>query len=149
MDTIRMAIAGIIGKFKAPLLAKKLGDLNPSTLYKWSEPSTENDKHGEIPLRRAIQLTLVTGDSRLISAIAEEAGGVFIPGRQLVEGKFKTERAALEVMKASTELIESYVTALEDGKIDECEYRKLANSAANVHLAAACIIESAREKAGL
>ena len=149
MDTIRMAVAGIIKEFKAGILAKKLGGLNPSTLYKWAEPSTEQDQHSEIPLRRAIQLTLITGDTRLMDAIAQEAGGAFIPGRQLVEGKFDSERVALQEIKASAELLEDFMAALEDGKITAEEYKHLAYHATKVHLAAAAIIESARDKAGL
>lgn len=149
MDTIRMAIAAMLKDLKAGLLAKKLGDLNISTLYKWAEPSTENSPHGEIPLRRAIQLTLVTGDTRLMDAIAAEAGGVFIPGHQLVEGQFASEQIALMVMKSSAKLIEEYIEANEDNKINADEYKCLAREAMNLHLATAAVLASAKEKAGL
>ena len=71
MDTIRMAIAGILADHKALLLAKKMG-VNISTLYKWAEEPTENSPHGEIPLKRAIQLSLITGDGRLMDAAFEK-----------------------------------------------------------------------------
>ena len=149
LETIRLAIAGIIKEHKAPLLAKKLGDLSESTLYKWMEASTEDSKHGDIPLRRAIQLTLITGDSRLMAAIAEEAGGVYLPGLALVEGRFESEKAACRVMKASAELIETWICAKEDGKISAAEYKELANEVKDLQLAAAAILASAREKAGI
>lgn len=149
MDSIRLAIAGIIKDYKAGLLAKKLGDLNPSSVYKWAEPSTENSPHGEIPLRRAIQMTLVTGDSRIMDAIAEEAGGVFVPGHELVEGQFASEQIALLVMKSSAKLIEEYIEANQDGKITADEYKELAREAMNLHLATAAILASAKNKAGI
>ena len=149
MDMIRLAIAGILRDHKAGTLAKKLGDLNPSTIYKWSEDSTDNDRHSEIPLRRAIQLTLITNDTRLMDAITSEAGGVFVPGQQLVQGKFESERVALREMKASSALIEGYAGAIEDGKITAEEYKEIAKEAMNVYLATAALVESAREKAGI
>lgn len=136
-ETIRMAIAGIITDHKAPLLAKK------------AEAPTEENKHSEIPLKRAVQLTLVTGDTRLMAAIAEEAGGVFIPGHQLVGGKFSSERAAMKVMKESAELIQDYLKVMEDGKVTAAEYKELIREAMHLQLATACIVESAKEKAGL
>lgn len=149
MDSIRLAIAGIIKDYKAGLLAKKLGDLNPSSVYKWAEPSTENSPHGEIPLRRAIQLTLVTGDTRLMNAIAEEAGGVFVAGHQLAEGQFASEQIALMVMKSSAKLIEEYIEANEDNKVTPDEYKNLAREAMNLQLATAAVLASAKVKAGI
>lgn len=149
MDTIREAVKGMIKNHKAERLAKMLGDLNPSTIYKWSEPSTEMDRHSEIPLRRVVQLTLATKDTTLMEAIAAEAGGVFVPGPHLVEGRFESERAALQVLKDAAELIGDYTKAIEDGKVTPAEYKELAREAMQLHLAAAAIVESAKEKAGI
>lgn len=148
MDAIRLAIAGLLKDYKSGLLAKKLGDLNPSTLYKWAEPSTEQDRHSEIPLRRAIQLTLITSDTRLMDAIAGEAGGTFIPGRHLVEGKFRDEKCAMAVLSESAELIRDYTAAINDGKVTDSELREICRVAAEAHLAIACIVELAKERAG-
>jgi hypothetical protein len=148
MDTIRMAVKGIVHDHGDRWIAKAL-DINVSTAHKWAEPSTEMDKHGEIPLRRAIQLTLVTGDTRLMDAIAEEAGGLFVPGHQLVEGRFDSEKCALKVMKEASDLIQAYIAALDDGKVSPAEYAELTREAMRLHQATAAIIESARQKAGL
>jgi predicted nucleic acid-binding protein len=149
VDTIRLAINGILRDIKAALLAVQMGGLSQSTLYRWGEMPTDNNPHTDIPLARAIQLTLITKDTRLISAIAAAAGGTFIPGRQLVEGRFESERTAVKVMKASAALIEDFANALEDGKVTATEYKELAREAMNVHLSAAAIVECSREKAGL
>jgi len=152
MDKIRMAVKAILHdhRDKVEFLAKKLGEgVHPSTLYGWGESGTEDNKRSNIPIARAVQLTLVTGDTRLIAAIAEDAGGIFVPGKALVEGRFENEKSALRVLKAATALIESYTTAIMDGKITLEEYRDLAREAMQLHLAAACIAERAREVAGL
>ena len=149
MDAIKLAISGILKDIKAAGLAFKMGGLNPSTLYRWSEQPTENNPHTDIPLMRAIQLTLITGDSRLMDAIAAASGGTFVPGRQLVEGRFETEKIALREMKAAAELVAGYAAAMEDGKVTADEYRKIEREAMRVHLATAAIMESSREKAGL
>jgi hypothetical protein len=146
MDTIRNAVAGILKDHKVSHLAKLMGDLNPSTLYKWSEPSTEMDKHGEIPLRRAIQLTLITSDTRLMEAVAQEAGGIFVPSEQLL-GNCKDEQAALNEMKASADLVGEYISAIKDKRITAAEYRKLATAAMTVHRAVATIMECAKREA--
>jgi 16S rRNA G527 N7-methylase RsmG len=148
MEAIRLAISGIIKDVGDKLLAIKLG-LNVSTVHRYAEAPTENNHHSDIPLARAIQLTHITGDTRLMDAIAAEAGGVFVPGRQLVEGKFETEKVAMREMKAAAELVAGYAAAMEDGRVTADEYRKIERESMKVHLATAAIMESAREKAGL
>lgn len=148
MEAIRIAIASLLHDHKALVLAKKMG-LNISTLYKWGEVSTENTPHSNIPLDKAIQLTLVAGDGRVMDAIAAEAGGTFVPGHQLVGCKFESERAAMRVMHDAADLIGSYTDALEDNRVTVDEYKEILKAQTELVLAASAIAQSAREKAGL
>ena len=150
MDMVRFALWCILKDHKPETLAPKIGNgVHPTTLRRWADQPDEENKHSHIPLPRVAQITHITNDTRLISAITADNGGLFVPGRQLVEGKFKSEKVAIKEMKASADLIASYAAALEDGKVTTKEYRKIAREAMRVHLATAAIVESTREKAGL
>lgn len=147
MENVRIAIAAVLKEHKAEDLAKKMGGLNKSTLYKWAETPTENNPHSDIPLARLIQLTLITNRIGPMQAVSEEAGGIFLPGRQLIRGEFKNEHAALRVFKETSDLIQEFTNAMLDGRITRDEMKRIRREGEHLALAAAHIVEHAREVA--
>ena len=142
MDSVRMAVAGILRDHKVEALGRRMG-VSASCLYKWSEPDTEANPHGDIPLWRAVQLSLITGDCRVMEALAEECGGSFIPGKS-AGAAFTDMGAALGVMKEAAGLLEKYAAAVEDGRVTVEELRALVRAQGRLALAAACIIQIGR-----
>jgi len=143
METIRSAIAAMIKKHGATVLAEQLG-VNEALLNQWTEKSTENQKRTDIPLRYVIQLTRVTGDSTLMQAIAAEAGGTVLQ-REPLEAPQTPESIVVDVMELSAALAEKYTTLIEKGGvITQTELKKVSAMATRLQIAAADILEDCR-----
>lgn len=54
--------------------------VSAALLYKWQEPSNSiNDSGALNPLDRVAEITRLTGDTRLVEWLCQQAGGVFVP----------------------------------------------------------------------
>lgn len=143
METIRSAIAAMIKKHGATVLAEQLG-VNEALLNQWTEKSTENQKRTDIPLRYVILLTRATGDSTLMQAIASEAGGTVLQ-REPLEAPQTPESIVVDVIQLSAALAEKYTTLIEKGGvITQTELKKVSSMATRLQVAAADILEDCR-----
>ena len=143
METIRSAVAVMIKKHGAAVLAKQLG-VNETLLNQWTEKSTENQKRTDIPLRYVIQLTRVTGDSTLMQAIAAEAGGTVLQ-REPLEEPQTAASIVIDVIELSAALAEKYTTLIKKGGIiTQTELKKVSAMATRLQVAAADILEDCK-----
>jgi hypothetical protein len=100
-------------------LAMRMG-IARSSLLNMANPNTEEPGW---PLKRVLQVVALTGDTRPVQAICEEAGGVFVP---LPSGVVDEDGLMLHLAKAGKEfgdVCASLTRSLEDGRIQPAELK--------------------------
>jgi len=85
---------------------------------------TEQDHYNHFPLEHLAELTLATGDYRLLDFIEKECGrvGVMVP---TIYNDSANIKLAAKVLKESAEAAEEWLNACEDGVITEREKLKV------------------------
>lgn len=125
-ESIRRAVHDAIdhnpNRIKGAAIALRMG-VSTTTVYRWGE-----DGQVDIPLNRLIQLVLVTGDTRPVSALCETLGGAFVP----VPCRERGEKLDIKALKEFSEFLHARSAALNDGKITAAELGRIKKEGSDV-----------------
>jgi hypothetical protein len=103
-------------------------NLSSSLIYKWCEPSsTDVDAGANNPLDRIAQMLQITGDTRMVSWICQQAGGFFVKNPP---SEKKTDKEAFnvtkQILKEFSEVLDVVTDSIEDDSyIDAKETKKI------------------------
>jgi hypothetical protein len=105
------------------LLAAKMGKA-AGVLY--NKANLNDSSHNKPTLCEGVQVQVLTGDSRIVQAMAAVLGGVFVPVQQLL---LVSDRELLEIisewMAEQGRFFTEMNLALADGQVDKVEHAKL------------------------
>ena len=136
---VREALAAVIEDFGAKELARRL-DVNISTVYAWGEVDGK-----PLPWDRFEQIHHITNDSRPLSALCRELGGMFIPVPK--DDGTDTSSSAIRALKEFADLMQESASALQDGKISAPELGRIRREGAEAQQALARYLASLERQA--
>jgi hypothetical protein len=128
----RMTSYAAIRKATERLGVKIIADhmnLSPSLLYKWSEPTIqENGKNTNMnPLDRLAQLYALTGEMAPIAWLCKQANGFFVRNPSPTRQKpMLLIKASQQILREFSEMLEAISHSMEDDqKIDNAEAKSI------------------------
>ena len=126
-ESVRQAIQSALREnpsgLKAMDVARRMG-INVSSLYRWGESADQ-----DIPLARLVQLVLVTGDTRPVSAICRLVGGLFVTEKPACMTKETVTEATVKAIKEFSDLAQEVSGDIIDGSITEDELLRVRREA--------------------
>lgn len=121
-EIVKEIIAGNPNGKSPKQIAAFLGVSVP-IVYKWAE--NPDGSGSPIPFNKAVQLSVYTGDLRLVEILAEELGGVFVsvnPKKLSIKDRTKS---LLRLIKVFGDVAAASAEALADGKITDKEKKRI------------------------
>jgi len=120
-------------------LANAIGIKSKQVLI--NKVNTNPNKSHHLTLNEASLIMRKTGDDRIIHALADEMGGVYIPGDR--SGDARSITVMNDLSKMSQEfgaLIQEVASDIQDGIISDNEYKRIENDANKLRVALATLI---------
>lgn len=142
---VRLAVRDMLEDNAAAYSPKEIAarmDCSLSLLYSWQDLS---ESGADIPLKRLVQLTLVTNDGRALAALAAEAGYCALPIPALgVVGEIEPE--SMSALHEFSEFMRENSKAFFDRLISKLELRRIEKEGYEAMLAIARVIAVARRQ---
>lgn len=143
LETVRVAVGDLLEENAAGLSPKEIADrmvCSLSLLYSWADLG---EGGADIPLKRLKQLTLITGDGRVVAAFAAEAGYFAIPIPALGPvGEIEPE--SVRALHEFSDFMKENTRAFIDKVISALELKKIEKEGYEAMLAIARVIAVAR-----
>lgn len=132
-SAVHAAISSNPMRLKGEAIAARMG-VSTSALYSWGDPASKKP----IPLERLVQLVLITGDNRPISALTEACGGSFVHNSSDTSSDCHTE--LMQTVQIFAAILRDAGSALADNIITPQELHNLQRKGPAAMLAIARLI---------
>lgn len=145
MILVRLAVRETVEENPAGLSIKEIAarmGVSLSLLYSWGDP---DEAGADIPLKRLVQFTLITNDSRALAALANEAGHCTLPIPALgTIGEIEPE--SIKALHEFSEFMRENSRAFFDGVITAAELRRIEKEAYEAMLSISRVVAVARRQ---
>lgn len=121
------------------VLAEAIGIKSKQVLI--NKASTSPSKSHHLTLREAERIIKFTGDVRMIHALADEMGGVYLPA--ILNGDARSITVMSDISKMSQEfgaLIQEVANDIQDGVITDNEFKRIEGEANKLRVALAVLV---------